>query len=77
MERLQREKRCGKVEKLDERTWRFSADVFDAGEMLPWLRTFIGRIVRLESTNGSAVRRFDEDLAEMEKLYGGDVDALS
>lgn len=41
---LEREKRCGRVEKTDAEHYRFIADVHDAGEMLPWLRTFIGRI---------------------------------
>ena len=38
--RLNREKRCGTVVKIDDTHWRFSADVYDAREMLPWLRTF-------------------------------------
>lgn len=77
VDRLEREKRCGRVEKLDEHTWRFTADVFDAGEMLPWLRTFIGRIVKLESSNRFMVRRFYEDLAAMAEAYGGDGNAVS
>ncbi len=77
IDRLQREKRCGRVEQLDPRTWRFTADVFDAGELLPWLRTFIGRVVSFESSNDFAVRRFYEDLDAMAELYGGDGDALS
>ncbi len=77
VDRLEREKRCGRVEKLDEHTWRFTADVFDAGEMLPWLRTFIGRIVKLESSNDFVVKRFREDLEATARLYGGDDDAVS
>ena len=77
LDRLEREKRCGRVEKLDEHTWRFTADVFDAGEMLPWLRTFIGRIVKLESSNDFVVKRFREDLEATARLYGGDDDAVS
>jgi hypothetical protein len=76
VDRLLREKRCGRVEKTGEGLWRFSADVYDAGEMLPWLRTFIGRIVKLESSNSFAVRRFYEDLAAMETMYGGDGHAV-
>ena len=34
---LEREKRCGRVEKTDAEHYRFVADVHDAGEMLPWL----------------------------------------
>lgn len=44
VERLNREKRCGTVEKIDDNLYRYSADVFDANELMPWIRTFIGRI---------------------------------
>lgn len=77
VERLEREKRCGRVERLDKHTYRYTADVFDAGEMLPWLRTFIGRIVKLESSNDFVVKRFHEDLEATAGLYGGDGDAVS
>jgi hypothetical protein len=71
-QRLEREKRHGTVEKLDEHTYRFSADVYDASEMLPWLRTFIGRIVDLQCSNQSVVDTFYGDLEEMTRMYGGD-----
>lgn len=70
--RLEREKRNGTVEHIDERTCRFCADVYDAEELLPWLRTFIGRITHLECSNPDVVRRFYADLEAMAKLYGGE-----
>ena len=70
--RLEREKRNGTVEILDDRTCRYSADVYDATELLPWLRTFIGRIVRLECSNPAVTQRFYADLEAMAALYGGD-----
>ena len=70
--RLEREKRNGSVEILDERTARFTADVYDAEELLPWLRTFIGRIVKLECSNPAVVEQFYADLEQMNALYGGD-----
>ena len=76
VDRLEREKRCGSVEAIDERTYRFSADVYDAREMLPWLRTFIGRIVRLECSDRLVADRFYADLDEMLRMYGGDSDAV-
>lgn len=76
IDRLEREKRCGRVEVIDEHTYRFSADVYDASEMLPWLRTFIGRIVRLDCSNQFVVDRFYKDLDEMLHLYGGESDAV-
>lgn len=76
VDRLNREKRCGAVEQLDESTWRFSADVYDANEMLPWIRTFTGRIEKLYCSNGSVTDKFYSDLEEMRKLYGGDENAV-
>ena len=75
--RLEREKRCGRVEQLDDRHWRFTADVYDALEMLPWLRTFTGRIVELKCDDSRVTERFYGDLAAMAALYGGDGDAVS
>ena len=68
--RLEREKRCGAVEKLTESTSRFSADVYDALEMLPWIRTFICRITHFECTDPEVENRFREDLLQMLRMYG-------
>ena len=72
VDRLKREKRHGVVEQLDDETWKFTADVYDASEMMPWLRTFIGRIVKLECSNENITRLFREDLEKMRCLYGGE-----
>ena len=74
--RLEREKRCGRVEQIDERHWRFTAEVYDALELLPWVRTFIGRITELKCDDPRIVERYNDDLAAMARLYGGDGDAL-
>ena len=68
--RLEREKRCGTVEKLDEHTSRFSADVYDASEMIPWIRTFICRITHIEFSNKDLEARFRADIRQMYALYG-------
>lgn len=47
--RLEREKRCGSVEKIDDHTSRFYAEVYDATELIPWIRTFICRITDIHS----------------------------
>ena len=76
VQRLHREKRCGTVTELDGGNWRFEADVFDAVELLPWIRTFTGRIVFLKSANPEVEKRFYGDLAAMEAMYGGNADAV-
>lgn len=75
-QRLEREKRHGHVEILSETTCRFTADVYDASEMLPWIRTFIGRIVDLQCSNKYVTDTFYKDLEQMNALYGGNDDAV-
>ena len=70
MQCLEREKRCGRVEKLGDARYRFTAYVHDAGEMLPWLRTFIGRIESFKCSNKSVEEKFWQDLSSMCARYG-------
>ena len=68
--RLEREKRVGRVEKIDKLTYRFSAEVYDTGEMIPWIRTFISKIEQLNFSNRTVENRFKADVAAMYKMYG-------
>lgn len=77
VDRLKREKRCGHVEQIGAHSWRFTADVHDALEMLPWIRSFIGRIERLQCSDPRVERRFHDDLQVMLAMYGGEDHALS
>ena len=70
VKRLEREKRVGTVEKLDEHTYRFSADVYDTSEMIPWIRTFICRIVKMNFSNRTIENQFKQDLEAMYRIYG-------
>lgn len=72
VQRLQREKRCGRVEKVDDNHYRYVADVFDTEEMLPWIRTFICRITKLNFSNRTVENRFKADLLQMYEMYGID-----
>lgn len=74
--RLDREKRYGRLDAIDSHHYRFVADVYDAMEMMPWIRTFTGRITKLECTNRAVVDTFYADFAEMVKMYGGDENAV-
>ncbi len=67
--RLEREKRIGKLEYLGIDRCRFSADVYDALELIPWIRTFIGRIEDFQCSNAAVERQFHEDLQEMKRMY--------
>lgn len=68
--RLEREKRCGTVGHLDENTSRFSADVYDVSELIPWIRTFICRITEIHISNEKLEEQFLEDIKAMYALYG-------
>ena len=68
--RLEREKRVGTVEMLDAHTYRFSADVYDVSEMVPWIRTFICRIVEMHFSNRALEEKFKADLDAMYEMYG-------
>jgi len=68
--RLEREKRCGHVEKIDDCTSRFFAEVYDASELLPWIRTFICRITDINFSNKTCEKRFYDDLHKMYQMYG-------
>lgn len=68
--RLEREKRCGSVERLDVHTSRFTAELYDAAEILPWMRTFLCRIVSYSFSNAAVEARFAADIEEMYRMYG-------
>lgn len=70
VKRLEREKRVGRVERLDAHTYRFTADVYDAGEMLPWIRSFICRITALHFSSKVLEEQFRSDLSAMYRMYG-------
>lgn len=74
--RLEREKRNGKIIPIDSYHFKFVTDVYDAVEMLPWIRTFTGRITKLTSTNSTLLETFNEDLKAMQFMYGGDENAV-
>lgn len=69
--RLEREKRCGEILPVEgyPELIKFSADVYDAKEMLPWIRTFICRIVELHISDKYVEDKFWRDLDEMYEQY--------
>ncbi len=67
--RLMREKRCGTITKIDSNTCKFSADVYDASELVPWIRTFICRITEISFSDKDLEQQFKDDLKEMYDMY--------
>lgn len=68
-QRLEREKRCGTVDYPGSNTCRFTADVYNIGEMIPWIRTFIGRITDISFSDKALEERFRKDIEEMYSMY--------
>lgn len=68
--RLEREKRCGRIERIDGTHIRFYADVYDSSELIPWARTFISRITELKCSNRAVENCFKLDIKKMQALYG-------
>ncbi len=71
VERLKREGRGGSVEVLDGSTCRYEKEVFHPEEMLPWIRTFYGRILSFDCDEPSMKQRVLEDMRDMYGLYSG------
>lgn len=71
-ERLLREKRCGTVERIDKNSARFYAEVYDANEMLTWIRSFICRITDISFSDKETEAQFRADLETMYRMYGVD-----
>ena len=70
LQRLEREKRCATLTKLEEGRYLVRAEVFDPYEMMPWILTFTGRIARLDSSDVRVVEDYAEHLRRWEELYG-------
>lgn len=68
--RLYREKRIGTVERIDKTHYRFTAEVYDTSELIPWIRTFICRITQLNFSNRTIENQFKRDIEDMYTLYG-------
>ena len=70
IQRLRREKRMGAITQTGPQLYRFEAEVWDSGELIPWIRTFICRIVQLDISNKTVENQFREDMAALYRLYG-------
>lgn len=69
LNRLNREKRSGSVEKTGENLFTYTAEVFDANEMMTWVKTLIGRVVSFEGLPKPLEDRFKRDIIRMRKMY--------
>ena len=49
---------------------RGKSDVYDASELIPWIRTFLCRITQIHFSDPRLEAQFKRDIEEMYRLYG-------
>lgn len=69
VERLRREGRHGTVTRVDQDVYEYTIRATDISEMMPWIRTFTGRIISLECSNRIVQKRFYDDLKTVLAMY--------
>ncbi|MBQ8036617.1 MAG: WYL domain-containing protein, partial [Proteobacteria bacterium] len=67
--RLKNECRCGAVEQLSDTSARFSADICDARELFPWMRTFVGYISDVSFSDATLQELFIAQINELSDKY--------
>lgn len=67
--RLQREGKNGIITKITENVFTYETDVFDAIEMAPWIRSFTGRIIDIQTEHSNLKARIQHDLETMYQMY--------
>lgn len=70
LDRLRREGKHGVLRRLRKDKFEYRIDVPDTLEMVPWMRTFIGRIISIEGTETSVITMFKNDIERMAALAG-------
>lgn len=69
VDRLKREKRNGIFEKISENHFRLTINTFDSREIIPWIRTFTGRILSVSCDNKETLKSFYDDIETMHNIY--------
>ena len=77
LKRLETEGRGGTVTRIADNIYTYEISVFDGNELMPWIKTFIGRIVSFESNNEYLQTKFQRDMQQMMRIYdiGSDSEA--
>lgn len=69
LQRLKREGRGGTITHIEENIYTYEISVFDGNELMPWIKTFIGRILSFETNNTFLRRKFYQDIKQMADMY--------
>lgn len=68
--RLEREGRGGTVTRVKPGVWRYERQCFDCNEVMPWVKTFTGRILFFSCSNPMIEKKFYRDMERMARIYG-------
>lgn len=69
LNRLEREGRQGTLKRLEPGLYEYTRTCFDGAEMLPWVKSFTGRIVSFTCSNPAVEQRFWDDIRLMKQMY--------
>ncbi|MCR5610118.1 MAG: hypothetical protein K6G26_13760 [Lachnospiraceae bacterium] len=69
IDRIEREKRYGELERIGNNTYSLTFDVSDVEGVVEWIRTFTGRIVMVECADKSFVKKIYSEFEKMYKMY--------
>jgi hypothetical protein len=72
LDRLMRERRNGTVEREGKNVFVYRNNVWNSREMLPFVKSFTGRILSFECDNEDVERTFRDDMEKMAEIYGGE-----
>lgn len=70
VKRLEQEGQGGTITRIAANTYTYEKEVFDVHAMLPWIRTFTGRILDVSSSSSQFESLFEQDLQAMYEMYG-------
>lgn len=68
--RLKREGRGGTITRVEPGIWRYERQCFDCNEVMPWVKTFTGRILSFSCSNLMIEKKFYRDMERMARMYG-------
>lgn len=67
--RLEREGRGGQITRLQPGIYEYTTECWDCAEMLPWVKTFTGRILTFTCSNKAVEQRLWSDMRVMREMY--------
>lgn len=67
--RIELEGKKGILTRIDNNIFSYEISLFDGNEMMPWIKTFIGRIISFQSNNKYLQNKFYRDMNTLFNMY--------